>query len=183
MRLACRLATLAVLAGLLLPLPGCDEQTAPPLTIQTPQPVRGVIVTTSFEGFQTDVWIAIPIVVGDRGKLDITIDWTFADTWMYVYFGDTACDYAQLSSKNCPFIIESETKDPRPRVLYTDFVNPGTYYVVMYNVPRDPRTGSGSDNTEAVSVQVGLTVGFLEAQDARTPVTLGQPIVVSPPRL
>jgi hypothetical protein len=184
MRLACRLATLALVAALGLPLAACDEETVAPLvTIETPDPVRGIIVTTGFEGFQTDVWIAIPVAVGGRGKLDITIDWTSADTWMYVYFGDTACDYAQLSSGGCPFLITSETKEPKPRVFITDFVNPGTYYVVLYNVPRNPKLGIGSDNTEAVSLQIGLTVGFLEASNGEVPVKLGRPIVVNPPRL
>jgi len=183
MRLAFRVATLALVAGLALPLAGCDEKAAPPLTIETPAPVRGIIVTTAFGGFQSDVWIAIPVVVGGRGKLDITIDWTSADTWMYVYFGDTACDFVQLSEGNCPFLITSETKDPKPRVLFTDFVEPGTYYVTLYNVPRNLKLGIGSDNTEAVSVQIGLTIGFLEAARGEAPVKLGQPIVIHPPHL
>jgi hypothetical protein len=102
---------------------------------------------------------------------------------MYVYFGDTACNYAQLSGRTCPFLIVSETKDPKPRVLYTDLLDPKTYYVVLYNVPRDPRKGIGSDNTEAVSIQLGLTVGFREGAEGETPVHLGRPIVVTPPGL
>ena len=86
------------------------------------------------------------------------MDWTFADTWMYVYMGKTNCSYSQLAGHTCPFFLKSETKDPKPRVLYTDSLDSGTYYLVLYNVPRDPRTGNGSDNTEAVSIQLGLTV-------------------------
>jgi len=76
---------------------------------------------------------------------------------MYVYFGEVLCDYLQLSGGRCPFLIESETRDPKPRVLFTGDLDPGTYYLVLYNVPRDPRLGIGSDNTEAISVVVGLT--------------------------
>jgi hypothetical protein len=57
-----------------------------------------------------------------------------------------------------PALLSSETKDPKPRVLLTKTLDPGTYYLVLYNVPRDPLTGNGSDNTEAVSLQLGLTV-------------------------
>lgn len=183
MRLAYRLATLAAVAGLALPLAACTEETAPPLTIQTPQPVRGIIVTTAFEGFQTDIWVAIPVAVGGRGKLDITVDWTLDDTWMYVYFGNTACDYVQLSGGSCPFLLASESKDPKPRVFLTDFVDPGTYYVVLYNVPRNARLGIGSDNTEAVSIQIGLTIGFIETGGGEAPVKLGRPIAIHPPHL
>jgi len=183
MRQTGRFAAVAVLGGLALVSAGCDEETAPPLTIETPAPVRGVIATTSYAPFIGDSWIAIPISVGGRGKLDITVDWTYDDTWMYVYFGNTACDYPQLAGGQCPFLIESESKDPKPRVFLTGFVDPGTYYVVMYNVPRNPRKGIGSDNTEAVSLQVGLTVGFIEASEGGEPVKLGQPLSIRPPGL
>lgn len=184
MRLAHRLATLAVVAGLALPLPGCDEGTAPPLAIDVPQPQRVLYVTTSLQGFQTDVWIAIPVLLSDRGKLDVTVDWTSDDTWMYVFFGETECDYTQLAGGTCPFTIASETKDPKPRVFFTDFVDPGTYYVVLYNVPRDNKRGIGSDNTEAVSLQVGLTIFPFDTQSTEArPVRLGRPFVLSPPHL
>jgi len=183
MRHAGRFAAFVMLGGLVLSSSACEEETAPPITIETPSPVRGVIATTSFEPFIGDAWIAIPIAVGGRGKLDITVDWTYDDTWMYVYFGDTPCDYNQLAGGSCPFLIESETRDPKPRVLFTDFVDPATYYVVMYNVPRNPRRGIGSDNTEAVSLQVGLTVGFIELSPTDEPVKLGRPIVIRPPGL
>ena len=173
----------AVAGTLLLALAGCGgDSPAPPIVVVTPEPVRGVIAQTSFSGFQSDVWISIELILSQRGVLDITVDWTFSDTWMYVYFGRTNCDYTQLASHNCPFILSSETKSPKPRVLYTEKLDPGTYYLVLYNVPRDPRTGTGSDNTESVALQLGLTVSA-SGQRSTDAVHLGRPIVVSPPRL
>ena len=173
----------AVAGTLLLALAGCDDDSAaPPITVVTPAPVRGIIAATSFTGFETDIWISMELILSQRGVLDITVDWTYPDTWMYVYFGRTNCDYEQLASRNCPFILSSETKDPKPRVLYTEEVDPGTYYLVLYNVPRDPRTGIGSDNTEAVSIQLGLTVKA-SGERSTDAIHLGRPIVVSPPRL
>ena len=110
------------------------------------------------------------------------MDWTFPETWMYVYFGRTQCDYAQLSGRTCPFILSSETKNPKPRVLYTEELDPGTYYVTLYNVPRDPRTGIGSDATESVSIQLGLTVKA-SGERSTDAVRLGRPTVVPAPRL
>ena len=49
-------------------------------------------------------------------------------------------------------------------------------------VPRNPRTGIGSDNTEAVSIQLGLTVKA-SGERSTDAIHLGRPIVVSPPRL
>jgi hypothetical protein len=174
---------IAVAGTLLLALAGCGgDSPAPPITVVTPAPVRGVIAQTSFSGFETDIWISMQLILSQRGVLDITVDWTYPDTWMYVYFGRTSCDYSQLVSHNCPFILSSETKTPKPRVLFTEALDAGTYYLVFYNVPRDPRTGAGSDNNETVSLQLGLTVSA-SGQRSTEAVHLGRPIVVSPPRL
>lgn len=173
----------AVAGTLLLALAGCGgDSPAPPIVVVTPEPVRGVIAQTSFSGFPSDVWISIELILSQRGVLDILVDWTFSDTWMYVYFGRTSCDYTQLASRNCPFMLSSETKDPKPRLLYTEELEPGTYYLVLYNVPRDPRTGTGSDNTEAVSIQLGLTVKA-SGEHSGDAIHLGRPTVVSPPGL
>jgi hypothetical protein len=126
--------------------------------VVTPEPVRAILAQTSFEGFQSDIWVSLELILTQKGVLDITVDWTFPNTWKYVYLGKTSCSYAQLSSHACPFLLSSETKDPKPRVLYTGSLDPGTYYLVLYNVPRDPLTGNGSDNTESVALQIGLTV-------------------------
>jgi hypothetical protein len=163
----------------------CDreEGAPPPIVVVTPEPVRGVIATTSFSGFQPGLWVSIEVLVANRGKLDITVDWTVDTTWMYVYLGGTKCSFAELTSTSCPFLIESETKDPKPRVLFSEILDAGSYYVYLYNVPPDPVSGIGSDNTEAVSIQLGLTVGFDPLAGEEEPVRLGRPQLVPPPQL
>jgi len=174
---------LAGVAALAAALSGCGgDEPRPPVVEVTPAPVRGVISQTSFSGFQTDVWISIELLLSQRGVLDITVDWTSPDTWMYVYLGTKNCTFAELDGGTCPFLISSETKDPKPRVLYSSTLEPGTYYLVLYNVPRDPRTGIGSDNTEAVSIQLGLTVSA-SGQRTTDAVRLGRPALVARPRL
>jgi hypothetical protein len=151
---------LCAAGALVVGLAGCggDDTARPPVVVVTPEPVRAILSQTSFSGFQSDVWVSLELILTQRGVLDISVDWTFSNTWMYVYLGKTACSYAQLSNRTCPFLLASETKDPKPRVLYTSSLDPGTYYLVLYNVPRDPLTGNGSDNTESVALQLGLTV-------------------------
>jgi hypothetical protein len=174
---------LAAAGALLVALAGCGgDSVRPPVVVVTPEPVRGVIAQTTLSGFETGVWISIELILSQRGVLDITVDWTSPETWMYVYFGQTSCTYDQLSSGRCPFILSSETKNPKPRVLYTETLEPGTYYLVLYNVPRDPATGVGSDTTESISIQLGLTVSA-SGERSTDAVRLGRPIVISPPRL
>ena len=108
-----------------------------------------------------------------RSGASSTSPWTGPSptTWMYVYFGRTNCDYAQLAGQTCPFLLSSETKDPKPRVLYTETLEPGTLLPRPLQRRRATRgTGIGSDNTEAVSLQLGLTVSASGAAlDGRGP--------------
>ena len=171
----------SAVVALVLALSACggDNTTRPPVVVITPAPVRGIIAQTSFQGFQSGIWVSLELILKQKGSLDVTVDWSFPDTWMYVYLSKVNCTYEQLSHNGCPYFVKSETKDPKPRVLYTDSLDPGTYYLVLYNVPRDPGTGQGTDNTETVSVQIGQTVyPFTKAPDG---VSIGRVQVVSPP--
>ncbi len=173
----------ALAGAMLLALAGCGgDSPAPPMVVVTPEPVRGVIAKDTYANFQPDVWISIDLILSQRGVLDITVDWTFPETWMHIYFGRTKCDYNQLSSRTCPFLLASEGQTPKPRVLYTEPLDPGTYYLVFYNVPFDRATGKGSYRTESISWQLGLTV-TASGQRSPDPVHLGRPVVVAPPRL
>jgi hypothetical protein len=179
-----RLSVLFLLAtALLAPLPACDrgDEVTPPIIIQTPEPVRGVIVEAAFSDFHTDTWFQIPIDIQsyEPGVLDITVDWTEDESWIFVYFGDRACSFDELDNQTCPFLIVSETKEPKPRILYTDLLQPATYYVFLYNVPRVPGTEIGSDVKESVSLQLGLTVGFQLSSKDDPPVQVGEPVVLS----
>jgi len=184
-RLRTRRAWIALAACCAAPLSNCSEDTTtrPPIVIVTPQPVRGVIAQTSFGGFEPKMWVALPIQIAQGGVLDITVDWQQPDSWIYVYFGNTKCDYDQLAAKACPFLLTSETQLPKPRVLVTGQVEPGTYYVVMYNVPKADRSDVvGSFNTETVSLVIGLTVSASGQRSGET-IHLGRPTVVPAPHL
>jgi hypothetical protein len=166
---------------LLVALASCggDDTPRPPVAIITPEPVRGILAQTSFSGFQSDIWVSLEIILSQKGVVDVTVDWTTPSTWMYVYMGKTNCTYNQLAGRTCPFFLKSETKDPKPRVLFTESLDPGTYYLVLYNVPRDPATGNGSDNTESVAIQLGLTV-FPFTSRAPGAVSIGRTQIVAP---
>lgn len=171
--------------ALLAPLPGCDrgDDVTPPIVVVTPEPVRGIYVTAAFSGFNSGLTFSIPVELFEQGKLDITVDWTEDETWMFVYFSDVLCGAAEFASNTCPFIIASETKDPKPRVLLTGILEPKVYYLYLTNVARVRGTDIGSDVTEAVAIEVGLTVGFGSQSEGEEPVRLGRPRPLAPPAL
>lgn len=180
-----RHSVLLVLAiVLLVPLPGCNrnDEASDPIVVVTPAPVRGVIVETSYSGFVAGSWVAFPIPISDVGKLDVSINWTHEESWVYVYLGAEACDPTRLADGDCPFLVRSETQTPKPRVIESGLLPPGTYYLYIYNVRYDEDTGIGSYKQESVRIVIGLTVG-LEAQGTVEPPQIGAPTVVSPSQL
>jgi hypothetical protein len=164
MRFAGRRSVLIVaLAAAAIGLPGCDKEQTAPTPVATPTPispaVRGVLGQFSFDQFSSGLYVGIPFTLSQGGILDATVDWTVPSTWMYVYIAKGTCDFEQLSSKTCPYLVASESQVPKPRVVMTEPIPPGTYSLILYNVERNKKTGIGSDNTEGVSFQIGLTVG------------------------
>jgi hypothetical protein len=179
-----RYTLLVALLAFAVPLLSCGDDTpSQPIVVVTPVPVRGVLAQTSFSGWETAVWVSIEIIVSQKGEVDATVDWTFPDSWIYVYWGNTQCSFKQLSGQTCPFLIASETQNPKPRTFKTGILAPGTYYLFLYNVPRDLKLGIGSDNTEAAAIQLGLTVyPFTSAPGAGT-IQVGRIRKITPPRL
>ena len=165
-----------VVVGSVLGLPGCDKSTTPTaVATPTPAPVRGVLGTLSFDRFETGVYVGIPLPLSQGGILDVTVDWTYKDTWMFVYVARGTCTYDQLAGKTCPYIVSSETQLPKPRVVVTPPIAPGTYTLVLYNVEKtkvNRRLGIGSDNVEAVSFQIGMTVGVPGTPQSLVPISL-----------
>jgi len=173
----------ALAAGLVLGLPGCNNDEAAPTPVPTPTPsvapVRGVLAQFSFDQFYSGVYVAIPLPLSQGGILDVTLDWTFQDTWMYVYIARGTCDYDQLSTKTCPYIVTSETQTPKPRFVATQPIAPGTYSLILYNVEKDRKQQIGSDNIEAVSCQIGLTVGVPGTPTSQAPTTINvKPVII-----
>jgi hypothetical protein len=172
----------AVGVALLLPFLACGGSDTAPFPVVEVTPVtttHGVYASGSHQDFASGEYLLYPIQLTVPGVFDITVDWTFPSSWIYVYFGDTRCTYEELANGSCPFLISSETRQPKPRILYTQPLSKGTYYLVLYNVPWDARTRTGSDNTETVVYQLGLTVTADSGE--RLPVRLGNPIVVPRP--
>jgi len=163
---------LVIMAGGALLLPACNDET-PPTPIPTPAgPVRAVVASTSFTDFQPDIYFGIPIPLGQAGILDFTVDWTFPNTDMLVAFGTQGCSFPDLTADRCPFIIRTEGTTPKPRIVITQNLATGNYFLYLYSKPFTKVDGTGSGNIEAVALQIGLTVGVTGAAVPMAPIKL-----------
>jgi hypothetical protein len=153
-----RSSTLTSGTAALLVLMACSNDAPIPAAPSTPATsVRAVIASTSFTDFPPDIYLAIPIPLTQGGVLDFTVNWTHPETYMIVSFGDRACTFTELNTHTCPFLITTQGSD-KPRVIVTQNVAVGTYVLVLYSQPYSKKTGIGTDQLEAVSLQIGLTV-------------------------
>jgi hypothetical protein len=121
--------------------------------------VHAVIATAPLAPFPPDVYLGVPIPLAQAGILDFNVDWTFTNTYMDVAFGTQECSFQVLSANQCPFVILTTGTTPKPRVIVTQPLPVGTYYLYLYSKPYKKAQGTGSDNIESVNIVIGLTVG------------------------
>lgn len=162
----------------LLPLVACDEPAELPVVVVTPEPVVAHLTNpvAVIPSFPNGTWVPIPITLSQRGSLRITVEWTSAQSWVFVYFGQMSCDLPQLTARACPFLIATEDQT-KPRVLQTGLLDPGRYYLYLYNVPRNRDLGIGSENDEVAVVDIWLTI---PPANERRPVDVGPTAILRP---
>ncbi len=133
----------AAVVALLLPFAACSTSDTPPYPVIEVTPVaqvasaRAIIATASRQNFMSGDFVIYPVPLASPGVLDILVDWTFPNSWIYVYFGQTKCTYEELEKRTCPFLIASETQLPKPRVLYSRETQRGPV------LPRAPQLALG----------------------------------------
>jgi hypothetical protein len=165
------------IAGSLLVLPACEDDVVPTPVPLPPPPVRGVIAATSFTDFSVGVWLGIPIPLSQAGKLDFTVDWTFTNSDMTVAFGSQPCTFQQLDANACAFTIFTQGTTPKPRIFATQNLPVGNYFLYIYNLPFRSSTQTGTENVEAVALQIGLTVGAANSPGPIAPIRLSSQVI------
>jgi len=134
---------------LVLTATGCGGSSSPVTpTPPTPAlPTRAVVVQGGFQlaaDYHDGVWFSTTRL----GTLDITVDWTYSDSVVWIYVGQGTCTEIQFQAGQCPFIAQSLVATPKPRVLTLPSLAAGPYTLFIYN---------GSQRPESVAFIVGLT--------------------------
>lgn len=145
-----RLVPLAACAGLALSWSGCGGSSpSSPTSAAVPTPVpctRTTILqgsgplpanTAGFDSFTTTA----------LGRLDVTLDWTFADSPMALFVARQPCEWDQFRAGTCSMLLQLYSP-PKPLKGTIDNLPAGTYRLVI---------GNGRSEPESVSIQMVLS--------------------------
>ncbi|HXB57881.1 MAG TPA: hypothetical protein VN461_24175 [Vicinamibacteria bacterium] len=150
--------TASLLAALLLPACGSS---GPTMVAPTPTPVPCTQASV-FQGAG-----ALPAHVADfesitaptTGRLDVTLDWTFASSKVGVFIAQGPCSFDQFKAAACNFLL-SLVSPPKPLKGSASNVAAGSYVLIIANA---------ADQNESVSAQVLLSSATCPALASRSP--------------
>jgi len=142
-----RLVAALLLAGLLPACGGSDTPTSMPTPAPTPTPCsQSVLVQVNGAVPQRSLG-RVAFSAATSGRLDITVDWTFAASQVGVYVvGAQTCPIDSFNANTCTFLARSETS-VKPRKVSVN-VSAGNFELMVANF---------SSQDESISGQVVLS--------------------------
>ena len=69
-----------------------------------------------------------------RGDVEFIVDWTFEESFLWIYVTDGFCTADQFRQDACPFLVRSETRQPKPRRLRVANREAGQMSLIVWNV-------------------------------------------------
>jgi hypothetical protein len=139
--------------------PNCQEIRVEPCTQQ--------VVSSDFGSAKSRTLYHDDFSVPDNGRLDITVDYTFAASRIGVYLTPAnTCTLEEFNARTCNFLARSEPPGAKPRMLSLPNFTAGNYRWLVANF---------SDSDESVSQQFVLSKGPCPALTVAPPSILAGP--------
>jgi hypothetical protein len=145
-------AWLALAAVAMLPACGSDSAPTPPSTTPptTLPPVTQAVVASGSGALPALNAAGIAFNTSTSGRLDATVEWTFASNDVDVYLVRGACSFEEFVNLLCNIVSFSESTTAKPERISFQGAPPDAYVLVIANYgPAD----------ESVAFQVVLTSG------------------------
>jgi len=137
-----------LLLALLLPACGSSTPTTPPTPAPTPTPCTQTTLLQTSGSLPARNLIRLPFSSTGSGRLDITVDWTFAASQIGVYLVTAnSCLIDQFNAGTCTFLLRSETT-AKPRKVSAPNIAAGNYELLLANF---------ASQDESLAVQVVLS--------------------------
>ncbi|HUL76357.1 MAG TPA: hypothetical protein VL691_03760 [Vicinamibacteria bacterium] len=141
------------LVALLAACGGGSSPTITPTPAPTPTPCTQSTLYQQSGSVPTRTLVYDEFSAADSGRLDVTMDWTFADSQMGVYIVPAGtCALADFNARTCNFLIRSETTT-KPRKVSAN-VTAGNYRWLVANF---------SQTDESAALQIVLSKGSCAA--------------------
>jgi hypothetical protein len=159
-------------AGLVAGLAACGGSGGDPNVVRstpapTPTPCTQTTVEQDAEGIDPRFLLYFDFSVPDSGRLDTTLDWTFAASPMGYYLvpANTCNTLAEFNNRSCNFIIRSEPSTTKPKKISTPNFTAGNYRWIV---------GNFADVKESFSLKIVLSKGDCPALTGVPPGVSGE---------
>lgn len=144
---------------------GTTPTTLPPTT--TLPPCTQTVLFSFSDSIPASTLVFHPFTTAQAGRVDLLLDWTFADSHIGVYLtASNTCRTAAQINAGCTFIVASDS-GPKPRKLSAHNLAAGSYDLMVANF---------ATQKEATSAQGFLRSETCPAFSAVPPVANGQQI-------
>jgi len=160
----------AISAGLILAvmLPACSSSSSPVTTTPpttTPPCTQTVLFQRSGE-LPTLGLAAVPFSTSTTGRIDVTVDWTFASSTIGVYLvSANSCNIDQFNARSCNFLIRSES-GAKPRRLSASNVAVGAYELFIANFSDEDDSGTAQVVLSSSTCPAASTLGSASGDGA-----------------
>jgi hypothetical protein len=143
-RWTCVLGLRLAAVGLVITLAACGGNspsttptTTPATTTTTTQPPAGITLSQGNELIPNRQLFLGDVKVEQVGRLDITIEYTFADSQILFWLTDRKCTRQWFENDECDYLTKS-LGGPTPRTVTVPSVKVGTYtFFVSNDGPHD----------------------------------------------
>jgi hypothetical protein len=147
-------------AVLFLPACGGDSPTAPPPTTLPPPPPAPVVVAQGSGALPAEDIRFVQFTTTAAGRLDITVDWTFASNDVDFALVRGLCDGEDLLDGTCPPLGLTESVTAKPERLSIAGATAGQYTLFFANF---------GDRDDSIAYQVLLAAGAASASASSVP--------------
>jgi hypothetical protein len=149
-----------LLAALLSACGGSSGPTSPPITTPPPTTLPPPAVVSQGSGtLEVDFLARVPFTTTQAGRLDATVDWTFATNDVDVLLTRGNCTFEQLDAGACDIAVFSVSETAKPEKVSLTGAAAGSYTLFI---------GNEGPTDEGVSYQVVLAPGASSASASRS---------------
>jgi len=149
---------------------GSDTPTAPPAP--TPTPCTQEVLFQDNGSVPAGWLIYDDFSVPRPGRLDVTMDWTNAESPVGFYLVPAnTCSLEEFNGRSCEFVIRSEPSSAKPRLISTPNFTQGNYRWIVANF---------SEEDESLALEIVLSEGACAALAGGRPSASAQEGVNTP---